>query len=67
MAKAKKEKSPDLANWVPGWFGSTLTVRPSPKHVQKQLKDRISKAARAKAATVQPPFDNAEDKRRFGI
>lgn len=67
MGKAKKEKASDSGNWVPGWFGSTLTAHPSSNHLRKHLKDRIAKAAHAKQAAIKNSFEKAETERRFGM
>jgi hypothetical protein len=67
MGKAKKEKAPDSSNWVPGWFGGTLLVRPSSQNVQKHLKDRIANATQDKKACLQSNFEKAKTERRFGL
>ncbi|TLX16458.1 hypothetical protein [Rhizobium sp. MHM7A] len=67
MGKPKNEKGSDSSNWVPGWFGSTLTVNTSSNQFKKHLKDRIAKAAIAKQAAAQSVFEKAEAERRFGM
>lgn len=67
MGKAKKEKATDAGNWVPGWFGGTLIVKPSSNQLKKHLKDRIAKAAIAKQVAVQSSFEKAEAERCFGM
>lgn len=66
MGKVKKQKTPESSNWVPGWFGSTLMVRPNSDQLKKQLKDRIAKAARAKFAD-EGVFEKVETERRYGM
>jgi hypothetical protein len=66
MGKAKKQKAPDSSNWVPGWFGSTLMVRPNSDQFQKHLRARISKAALAKPEDAKI-FEKVETERRFGM
>lgn len=67
MGKEKKRKSSEAQNWVPGWFGNTLTVRPTALHLQTHLKERISKAAHSKQAALQSRYEKAETDRTFGM
>ena len=66
MGKVKKQKALDCSNWVPGWFGSTLMVRPNSDQFKKQLKDRISEAA-SKKHELAGTFEKVEAERRFGM
>ena len=67
MGKAKAGKEKDSGNWVPGWFGGKLTVKPSPTQFREHLKDRIAKSAIAKQASAHGLFEKAEADRQFGM
>jgi hypothetical protein len=67
MGKSKREKASEPSNWVPGWFGKTLTAKPSPKHIRKHLEDRLFSAAQSTQKVSVDFLEKAESERRFGM
>lgn len=67
MSKAKKRSATKTENWVPGWFGSTLTVKPNAQSFHKTLNSRISKAANKNKSDKAMVHADATPERTFGI